>query len=301
MERSEIILHGHRVSYRMAGRGPLLVLLHGIAGSSLTWDEVWPRLTEGHTVLAPDLLGHGESSKPEGDYSLGAYANAVRDLLEALELPRGTIVGHSLGGGVAMQLAYQYPQLCERLVLVSSGGLGRELHAMLRAAALPGAGLVLPWLCVAGRQSVGRMVHALGSLGLRAGADLEETWRSFVSLEEPGARQAFLRTVRGLVDLGGQRISAADRLYLTADLPTLILWGARDPLIPVSHAREAHERIVGSRLEVLPGAGHFPHRDAPQRFVAALVDFAETSAPLPADPKRLRRRLRAGPPPGALR
>ena len=172
MERSEIILHGHRVSYRMAGRGPLVVLLHGIAGSSATWEEVFPRLRECHTVLAPDLLGHGESSKPEGDYSLGAYANGVRDLLEALELPRGTIVGHSLGGGVAMQLAYQYPERCERLVLVSSGGLGRELHAMLRAAALPGAGVVLPWLCVAGRHSVGRMVHALGSLGLRASADL---------------------------------------------------------------------------------------------------------------------------------
>ena len=300
MERSEIVLHGHRVSYRMAGRGPLLVLLHGIAGSSATWDEVFPRLGESHTVLAPDLLGHGASSKPEGDYSLGAYANAVRDLLEALELPRGTIVGHSLGGGVAMQLAYQYPERCERLVLVSSGGLGRELHAMLRAAALPGAGVVLPWLCVAGRHSVGRVIHALGSLGLRAGADLEETWRSFVSLEEPEARQAFLRTVRGLIDLSGQRVSAADRLYLTADLPTLIVWGARDPLIPVRHAHEAHERIGGSRLEILPGGGHFPHRDVPQRFASVLLDFVETTTPMPVDPKRLRRRLRAGPQPSVV-
>jgi pimeloyl-ACP methyl ester carboxylesterase len=216
-------------------------------------------------------------------------------------MPRGTIVGHSLGGGVAMQLAYQYPERCERLVLVSSGGLGRELHTMLRAAALPGAGVVLPWLCVAGRHSVGRMVHALGSLGLRASADLEETWRSFVSLEEPEARQAFLRTVRGLVDLGGQRVSATDRLYLTADLPTLIVWGARDPLIPVRHAHEAHERIGGSRLEILPGAGHFPHRDDPQRFASALLDFVETTAPMPVDPKRLRRRLRAGPQPSAPR
>ncbi len=282
MERSEIVLHGHRVSYRLHGRGPLLVLLHGIAGSSATWDEVVPRLGESHTVLAPDLLGHGESSKPDGDYSLGAYANAVRDLLEALDLPRGTIVGHSLGGGVAMQLAYQYPERCERLVLVSSGGLGRELHAMLRAAALPGAGVVLPWLCVAGRHSVGRMVHALGSLGLRASADLEETWRSFVSLEEPEARQAFLRTVRGLIDLGGQRVSATDRLYLTAGLPTLIVWGARDPLIPVRHAHEAHARMEGSHLEILPAAGHFPHRDAPQRFVSALLDFVETTPPLPS-------------------
>ena len=301
MERSEIVLHGHRVSYRLHGRGPLLVLLHGIAGTSATWDEVMPRLGGSHTVLAPDLLGHGESSKPEGDYSLGAYANAVRDLLEALDLPRATIVGHSLGGGVAMQLAYQYPERCERLVLVSSGGLGRELHAMLRAAALPGAGVVLPWLCVAGRHSVGRMVHSLGRLGLRAGADLEEAWRSFVSLEEPGARQAFLHTVRGLVDLGGQRVSAADRLYLTADLPTLILWGARDPLIPVRHAHEAHERIVGSRLEILPGAGHFLHRDEPARFVSALLDFVETTLPMPIDPRRLSRRLRVGPRPGTPR
>jgi pimeloyl-ACP methyl ester carboxylesterase len=295
MERSEIILHGHAVSYRMAGRGPLLVLLHGIAGSSATWNEVVPRLSESHTVLAPDLIGHGESSKPEGDYSLGAYANGVRDLLEALALPTGTIVGHSLGGGVAMQLAYQYPERCERLVLVSSGGLGRELHALLRAAALPGAGVVLPWLCAAGRHSVGRVVHALGNLGLRAGADLEETWRSFVSLEDPAARQAFLRTVQGLIDLGGQRVSATDRLYLTAGLPTLILWGALDPLIPVSHAREAHARIPGSRLEILPRAGHFPHRDDPLRFASILLDFVETTAPLRTDPKRLRGRLRAGP------
>ena len=147
---------------------------------------------------------------------------------------------------------------------------------MLRAAALPGAGMVLPWLCVAGRHSVGRMVHALGSLGLRASTDLEETWRSFVSLEEPEARQAFLRTVRGLIDLGGQRVSATDRLYLTADLPTLIIWGARDPLIPVRHALEAHERIGGSPARDLPGAGHFPHRDSPQRFASALLDFVET-------------------------
>jgi pimeloyl-ACP methyl ester carboxylesterase len=172
---------------------------------------------------------------------------------------------------------------------------------MLRAAALPGAGVVLPWLCVAGRHSVGRMVHALGSLGLRASADLEETWRSFVSLEEPGARQAFLHTVRGLVDLGGQRVSAADRLYLTADLPTLILWGARDPLIPVRHAHEAHERIVGSRLEILPGAGHFLHRDEPARFVSALLDFVETTLPMPIDSRRLSRRLRVGPQPSTPR
>lgn len=295
MKRSEIALHGHQVSYRSAGSGPLMVLLHGIAGTSATWEEVIPVLCERHTVLAPDLLGHGESGKPEGDYSLGAYANSIRDLLEALGQERGTMVGHSLGGGVAMQLAYQFPERCERLVLVSSGGLGREIHPLLRAAALPGAEVVLPWLCVAGRQSVGRIVHALGGLGLRASADLEETWRSFVSLAEPEARRAFLHTVRGIIDLGGQRVSASDRLYLAAGLPTLIVWGEQDPLIPVRHAREAHQRIRGSRLEIFPGAGHFPHRDDPRRFAEVLLDFVQTTKPLRVDGKRLQRRLRAGP------
>ncbi len=295
LERSEISLHGERVSYRLAGRGPLLVLLHGIAGTSSTWDEVLPALARGHTVLAPDLLGHGASGKPQGDYSLGAYANAVRDLLEALGLKRGTLVGHSLGGGVSLQFAYQFPERCERLVLVSSGGLGREVHAVLRAAALPGAEVVLPWLCVAGRNSVGRLVHALGSLGLRASADLEETWRSFVSLEEPGARRAFLHTVRGIIDLGGQRVSAHDRLYLAEELPTLIVWGEQDPLIPVEHGRQAHARIPGSRLEVFGGAGHFPHRDQPLRFVETLRDFVKATRPLPLDRQRLGSRLRHGP------
>jgi pimeloyl-ACP methyl ester carboxylesterase len=296
MLRSETVLHGQRVSYHIAGSGPLIVLLHGIAGDSGTWKEVVPWLTSSHTVLAPDLLGHGESCKPEGDYSLGAYANGVRDLLEALELPRGTIVGHSLGGGVAMQLAYQFPERCERLVLVSSGGLGRELHALLRAAALPGAGVVLPWLCVAGRQSVGRAVHALGRLGLRASADLEESWRGFVSLENPEARRAFLSTVRGLIDLHGQRVAASDRLYLTAGMPTLIVWGEKDPLIPVRHGREAHEHMPGSRLEVYAGAGHFPHRDEPRRFATTLLDFVRSTEPMPPDPRRLRRSLQAGAP-----
>ena len=294
MKQAEITLHGHRINYRVAGSGPLMVLLHGIAGTSATWEGVMPRLAERHTVVAPDLLGHGASGKPEGDYSLGAYANTLRDLLVSLARERATLVGHSLGGGVAMQFAYQFPERCERLVLVSSGGLGREVHALLRAAALPGAEVVLPWLCMAGERSVGRIGHALGSIGFRATADLAEAWRGFVSLAEPGARRAFLHTVRGIIDLGGQRVSASDRLYLAAGLPTLIVWGEEDPLIPVRHARAAHETIAGSRLEIFPGAGHFPHLEDPQRFTTVLLDFIGTTRPLPADHRRFRNRLRAG-------
>ncbi|MEO8584993.1 MAG: alpha/beta hydrolase [Acidobacteriota bacterium] len=270
-------------------------MLHGIAGTSSTWDEVIPRLAENYDVLAPDLLGHGESAKPHGDYSLGAYANAVRDLLEALGENRATLVGHSLGGGIAMQFAYQFLERCERLVLVDSGGLGRAVHPLLRAAALPGAELVLPWLSTATSRGVGALIYAMTQFGIRAGPDLDETWRSFVSLEEPAARRAFIQTVRGVMDLSGQRVSANERLYLTEGLPTLIVWGENDPLIPVQHARAAHERIAGSRLEIFPDAGHFPYRDDPERFASVLTDFIRTTKPLAAKAKRLGDRLRAGP------
>src|SRR5690348_17651255 len=144
VDHEEITLHGHRVSYRRGGWGPVILLIHGIAGSSDTWSPVLDLLAERYTVVAPDLLGHGESAKPRGDYSLGAYAAGVRDLLIALGHRRATVVGHSLGGGIAMQFAYEYPPFAERLVLASSGGIGREVHLMLRAATLPGSEIVLP-------------------------------------------------------------------------------------------------------------------------------------------------------------
>ena len=296
VERAEIELHGRRFHYRKAGRGSLVVLLHGIAGSSATWSNIIPRLSGHHAVIAPDLLGHGESAKPPGDYSLGAYANLIRDLLEVLEQPRGTIVGHSLGGGVALQFAYQFPERCERLVLVSSGGLGHELHLLLRAAALPGAEWVLPVLCSGGlRSAVEGVARFLGRVaGVRVGPDLEEIWRNFVSLSDPDARQAFIHTVRTVIDIKGQRASGTDRLYLAAELPTMIIWGEHDPLIPVAHAYAAHRSIRGSHLEIFPDAGHFPYRDDPQRFLKVLVDFMQSTAPARVDEQTWRQRLRNG-------
>src|SRR5437763_5577179 len=144
MDYEEITLHGHRVSYRRAGWGPVIVLIHAITGSSLTWEHVIEPLAERYTVVAPDLLGHGESAKPRGDYSLGAYASGIRDLLTLLGHERATFVGHSLGGGIAMQLAYQFPERCERLALVASGGLGKEVSALLRVVSAPGSEYVLP-------------------------------------------------------------------------------------------------------------------------------------------------------------
>src|SRR5881394_1012893 len=197
----EIDLHGHRVSYRTAGEGPVVLLIHGIAGSSQQWLDSMTLLAEDHTVIAPDLLGHGESAKPRGDYSLGAFAAGVRDILIALGHERATVVGHSLGGGVAMQFAYQFPEHCERLVLISSGGLGREVHLMLRAAALPGAEFVLPLVCATRLRDAGDAVwQTLGRLGLSAGHDLEEMWSGYASLADHDAQQAFVHTLRTIVD-----------------------------------------------------------------------------------------------------
>ena len=275
-------IHGHDVVYRDVGEGPVLLLLHGIAGSSRAWREVMPTLAEDYRLIAPDLLGHGESAKPLGDYSLGAFASGLRDFLGVLDVERATLVGQSFGGGVAMQLAYQHPSVCERLVLVDSGGLGREVSPLLRAITLPLAEYVLPVVFpgfVRERgDAVSRFLHRRG---LRSGR-AAEMWLAYRSLTESDNRKAFVRTMRSVIDPGGQSVSAMDRLYLAAAVPTLIVWGADDPIIPVEHAHAAHEIIEGSRLEIIEGVGHFPHVEAPERFVAVLRDFLETASVAPS-------------------
>jgi pimeloyl-ACP methyl ester carboxylesterase len=292
LEPRTIELHGHPVSYRMAGSGPVLVLIHGITSSSHTWARVLPALAERHTIIAPDLLGHGESAKPRGDYSLGAYASGIRDLLVALGIPRATIVGHSLGGGIAMQLAYQFPERVERLVLVNSGGLGSEVNLLLRAATLPGSEYVLPLLSAPVLRGTARTLgRALGAVGLKPGSDLQGVAEGFASLSAVDARRAFLHTARSIIDFTGQRVSASDRLYLAEDIPTLIVWGERDAMIPVAHGHDAHAAMPGSRLEIFSRAGHFPFNDEPARFAAILSDFVATTAPARHDEEQVRRRL----------
>jgi pimeloyl-ACP methyl ester carboxylesterase len=258
----------------------VLLLLHGIANSSETWERVAQALSAHFTLIAPDLLGHGESATPRGDYSLGAHASGVRDVLTALGHEHVTVIGHSLGGGVAMQFAYQFPERCERLVLVSSGGLGREVHFVLRAAALPGADWVLPLLTSRRLLDVGRRVGGLLQRArLAPDGDLKVLANGFSSLDSAGARQAFLHTVRAVIEPGGQRVSANDRLALAGLLPTLVVWGECDSIIPLKHGEAAHAAMPGSRLEVFPDAGHMPHDDDPDRFAELLIDFCETTDP----------------------
>ena len=289
----EITLHGHRVYFRRGGQGPALLLIHGMAGDLDTWAPAFPDLMRDHYVIAPDLIGHGQSAKPRGDYSLGAHASGLRDLLEVLDVPRVTVIGQSLGGGIAMQFAYQYPERVERMVLVDSGGLGASVTPFLRAVTIPGAG---PVLQIAASERVERVLRAAVSPVAGIGSHVvpksaKRIARYFPRFRDPSARNAFINTARSVLDLRGQRINATDRLYLAEELPTLIVWGGRDRLIPVGHGHRAHSLIPGSRLEIFERAGHFPHEDEPERFAALIREFIATTKPAQLTTEALRRRV----------
>ncbi len=273
-------LHGHEIAYRAAGSGPVLLLVHGMAGSSATWQHVIPSLAEHYTVLAPDLLGHGDSAKPRADYSLGAHASLLRDLLDYLGHQRVTCIGQSLGGGIVLQFAYQFPERCERLVLVGSGGLGSEVNSLLRALTAPFAESAFSLVCNPTLSGAGAgLVAGLGRWGIHFSPASEEMGRSYASLADRPGRRAFFQTLRSVVDMEGQAIHAGDRLYLLADMPTLIVWGDSDPFIPHHHGNTTHEAIPGSRLEIFPGVGHYPHCEDPVRFLKVLRDFIESTEP----------------------
>ncbi len=278
-----VTVHGHDVTYRLAESEPdrpTILLLHGMAGSSKTWRQVMPDLARHYTVVAPDLIGHGESAKPMGDYSLGAFASGQRDLLAVLGLGPVTVIGQSLGGGVAMQLAYQHPELVDRMILVGSGGLGREVSWLLRLLTLPGAEYVMPILFPSFLRDQGDAVsRGLHHRGWSA-PHVAEMWRAYASLTQAENRKAFVRTLRAVIDPGGQSVCAADRLYLAAAMPTMLVWGDADPIIPIDHAYATHELVPGSRLEVFEGVGHFPHVEEPERFVRVVRDFIDTTEPI---------------------
>jgi pimeloyl-ACP methyl ester carboxylesterase len=267
-------LHGHELSYLDSGGGPAVLFIHGLLGSRQNWAHLVDTLNSDHRVLAPDLFGHGASAKPMGDYSLGAHAATLRDLLDRLGVDRVTLVGHSLGGGIAMQFCYLFPERVERLVLVSSGGLGRSVSPLLRSATIPGAEWVLPLVAsdwVRSRaEAVGR---TLAKIGWRPSSDMTEAWQGFTSLGDADSRRAFLATARSVIDPGGQTVTAHDHLPMAIEIPTLVVWGTKDRMIPTWHATTAHNAIAGSRVELFEGAGHFPHLDEPERFAQVLADF----------------------------
>lgn len=289
------VVNGHRRAFVKVGEGPVLLLIHGIGCDHRTWDPVIERLARTHTVLVPDLLGHGESDKPRADYSLGGYANGMRDLLAVLRIKRVTVVGHSFGGGIAMQFSYQFPQMCERLVLVSSGGLGREVSPALRAMTLPGFQTVMGALTLPGVRHVGslalRTAHRTGLPGTR---ELSEVSRIYESFTDPRARAATRHVVKAVVDVRGQIVTMWDRAYLTAGMPVCVVWGREDHVIPVIHAANAKVLVPWARIEVLENSGHFPHKDHPERFAEIVEEFVASTQASQYIQAQWRRLLREG-------
>ncbi|HEY8618802.1 MAG TPA: alpha/beta fold hydrolase [Dermatophilaceae bacterium] len=269
-----VMLNGYEFRYLDSGEGPAVLFIHGLTGSSRNWAHLVDMLNTDHRILVPDLHGHGASAKPMGDYSLSAHAATLRDLLDRLGIDRVTLVGHSLGGGIAMQFCYLFPERVERLVLVASGGFGRSVSPLLRSATLPGAEWVLPLIASswvrARAEAVGR---SLAKLGWRPSPDVTEAWRGFTSLADADSRRAFLATTRSVIDPGGQTVAAYDHLPMVVEIPTLVVWGTRDRMIPTWHATTAQQAIPGSRVELFEGAGHYPQLDQPERFAEVLSDF----------------------------
>ena len=272
---------GHLAFERQGVIGaPAVLLIHGMAGSRETWHEAQALLAESCDVIAVDLPGHGQSSLPNGDYSLGSLAAALRDLLDRLDIERATIVGHSLGGGVALQFIYQFPERCERLVLVSSGGLGREVTPFLRALSLPGASTALKGLLALRRsekaQGVGRFFQPIAR---RVWSDLPLMLSNFAALQEPALRRSFIATIRAVIDPHGQSVTATDRLPLARQLPVMVVWGRKDQMIPAAHALAVAQALPHARIEVFDQAGHFPHEADPERFAEAVASFIRDSKP----------------------
>jgi pimeloyl-ACP methyl ester carboxylesterase len=290
-----VTIHGHRRAYVKTGSGPALLLLHGLGCDHTTWLPVIDALARRYTVIAPDLLGHGASDKPRADYSVGGFANGMRDLLTVLGVDKATVVGHSFGGGVAMQFAYQFPERTERLVLVGSGGLGPEVSPAIRAITTTGFHQVMGVLTLPGIRQAGTAgLRALSRTGIKGFRDFDEVAGIYESFRDPAGRAAIRHVVRAVVDWQGQIVTMADRAYLTQAMPMCVIWGEDDRVIPVSHADHAAALAPAARIELIAEAGHFPHKDHPQRFVKILNDFIGTTRPAAYSRARWRRLLENG-------
>jgi len=284
---------GARVHYRRAGEGEPILLLHGIAHSCRAWDRVIVPLAERYDVIAVDLPGCGLSDKPDTDYSLGSQAVALRFVLDELGLDVVTAVGHSLGGGVAMTLSYHYPERVGRLALVSSGGLGKELHPIFRMATLPVVpervmrGLFHPLVRTPRNALTSMITGATGDpFFFRPDGHQADMAEILETMEQPEAQRAFLSMLRSASSIAGQAVSALDRLCL-AQFPILIMWGREDNVFPVQHAYRAAEVVPQAKLVIIEECGHFPQLEATSTFNSELLDWLSETTPHPVDPRAL--------------
>lgn len=246
--------------------GPPLVLLHGLSDSYSSWMHLVPPLARDRRVLVPDLPGHGLSARPDASYELQWYAHLMARWLESRGLESVDVVGHSFGGGVALMMLPECRQRIRRLILVSSGGLGREISFLLRLASIPYLVELFGQPFMGPATRLGLMATG-GAFSQKDGAK-----RSAMNARSGSAR-AFARTVRDIIDWRGQRRSFLERPSDLALPPIAVFWGDRDAVIPVSHARALAQSMDGVRLTVFDGCGHYPHHEQPEAFVRAVGSF----------------------------
>lgn len=270
---------GHAIHYADSGPldGAAILLVHGLVSDRTTWNRAAAGLAAvGFRVIAPDLLGHGASDKPvDGGYHLTDFSRGLQGLLAELGIEAVTVIGHSLGGAIAMQLAHDRPDLVRRLVLVSAGGLGRQVHPMLRAATLPGAPRLLKLAVNRRTAAIYRAPRLHRSLRLNPEV-LSNLSRAGRGLLSPTGQDAFFQTLRNAINPSGQRGSMLELEYLASALPTLIVWSREDPVVPVSHARQTHEFLPNSQLEIFEGSTHQPHHHSSGRFVEVVTAFLQS-------------------------
>ena len=273
VEEQKIEVEGLPTRYLTAGEGPPLLLLHGVGDNAFDWQWVMPALAHTYQVYALDLPGSGASAKPLPDYSPAFFARFATAFLDALGVERAAVIGNSLGGLVGLRLALSDPERVAALGLVSSGGLGREVTYALRSLALPGYGkLAVAW----GKRRPGALQRALG----RSALLFARPWRvprewikeQYRLARLPGFLEAQLATLRAQVGLRGQREVLVDRLS-HLKVPTLVVWGARDRVLPYSQGQEAAARLPEGTLELVPDCGHAPHVEQPERFASSLGEF----------------------------
>lgn len=280
------------IAYTSTGTGPPLLMVHGLGGTRSTWGAILPRLSRTFTVIAPDLPGHGESDAPLGDYSPGAQASTLRDIVVGLGLESVSLVGHSLGGGTVMQFAYQFPERTERLVLISSGGLGSGVTPLLRAATLPGAEAFITGLSLLPRVLSRTALEALSLVPyMMSREDAAPIADALVTMGSQRQRQTFVRTARTVLDLRGQSLSATGAVAALTDIPALIAWGADDKAIPPEHHPRVAQRLPNALTLEIANAGHYPQESSPVPLAKAMVSFLTTTAPHAYDEGRWRSRV----------